>query len=59
VIPTYPRFDSYSKRLVVKNIYPDVDYDGGFGMRGNKFVGSGNAQNPAKLLFKRNNALSF
>lgn len=54
--PTYPRFDSYSKRLVVRNIYPDVDYDGGFGMRGNKFVGYGNAQNPAKLLFKRNNA---
>jgi hypothetical protein len=54
--PTYPRFDSYSKRLVVKNIYPDVDYDGGFGMRGNKFVGSGNATNPARLLFKRNNA---
>ncbi len=54
--PTYPRFDSYSKRLIVKNIYPDVDYDGGFGMRGNKFVGSGNAQNPARLLFKRNNS---
>lgn len=53
--PTYPRFDSYSKRLVVRNIYPDVDYDGGFGMRGNKFVGSGNAQNPAKLIYKRNN----
>ncbi len=64
--PSYPRFDSYSKRLVVKNIYPDVDYDGGFGMRGNKFVGSGNSKNPAKLIFKRNNvrflevsALSF
>ena len=54
--PTYPRFDSYSKRLIVKNIYPDVDYDGGFGMRGNKFVGSGSAKSPAKLLFKRNNA---
>ncbi len=53
--PTYPRFDSYSKRLVVRNIYPDVDYDGGFGMRGNKFVGSGSAQSPAKLIFKRNN----
>lgn len=53
--PTYPRFDSYSKRLVVKDIYPDVDYDGGFGMRGNKFVGAGNAQNPAKLIFRRNN----
>ena len=51
--PTYPRFDSYSKRLVVKNIYPDVDYDGGFGMRGNKFVGSGSATNPAKIVFNR------
>lgn len=51
--PTYPRFDSYSKRLLVKNIYPDVDYDGGFGMRGPKFVGSGNASNPAKIIFRR------
>jgi hypothetical protein len=53
--PTFPRFDSYSKRLVVKNIYPDVDYDGGFGMRGNKFVGSGSAASPAKIVFRRNN----
>ncbi|MBA3662660.1 MAG: hypothetical protein H0W61_00430, partial [Bacteroidetes bacterium] len=52
---TYPRFDSYSKRLVVKNIYPDVDYDGGFGMRGSKFVGSGSNANPARIIFKRNN----
>jgi len=51
--PTYPRFDSYSKRLLVKNIYPDVDYDGGFGMRGPKFVGSGSASNPAKIIFRR------
>lgn len=53
---TYPRFDSYSKRLIVKNIYPDVDYDGGFGMRGAKFVGSGSSANPARIIFKRNNA---
>jgi hypothetical protein len=51
---TYPRFDSYSKRLVVKNIYPHVDYDGGFGMRGPKFVGSGTNSNPARIIFKRN-----
>lgn len=55
VEPTYPRFDSYSKRLLVKNIYPEIDFDGGFGMRGNKFVGSGNAQNPAKIIFKKDN----
>jgi len=53
---TYPRFDSYSKRLLVKNIYPDVDYDGGFGMRGAKFVGSGSSTNPARIIFRRNNA---
>lgn len=52
---TYPRFDSYSKRLVVKDIYPDVDYDGGFGMRGPKFVGSGSQANPARIIFKRDN----
>lgn len=50
---TYPRFDSYSKRLIVKNIYPDVDYDGGFGMRGSKFVGSGSGSNPARIIFNR------
>jgi len=52
---TYPRFDSYSKRLLIKDIYPGVDYDGGFGMRGNKFVGSGSATSPARMIFKRNN----
>lgn len=52
---SYPRFDSYSKRLLVKDIYPDVDYDGGFGMRGSKFIGSGNGANMARIIFKNNN----
>ncbi|MDI1355985.1 MAG: hypothetical protein PSX36_13775 [bacterium] len=52
---SYPRFDSYGKRLLVKNIYPDVDYEGGFGMRGSKFIGSGSPSNPAKIIFKSNN----
>lgn len=51
---TYPRFDSYSKRLIVKNIYPDVDYDGGFGMKGPKFVGTGSGSNLARIIFKNN-----
>lgn len=50
--PSYPRFDSYSKRLVVKDIYPDVDFDGGFGMRAAKFIGSGSPSNPARIIFK-------
>lgn len=52
---TYPRFDSYSKRLIVRDIYPDVDYDGGFGMKGAKFVGTGSGANLARIIFKNNN----
>lgn len=55
---SYPRFESYSKRLLVKDIYPDVDYDGGFGMRGAKFIGSGNGSNMARIIFK-NNGIKF
>jgi hypothetical protein len=51
---TYPRFDTYTKRILVKNVLKDVDYEGGFSMRGAKFVGSGDAKNPAKILFRRN-----
>lgn len=50
---SYPRFDSYSKRMQIPNITKDVDYDGGFLQRGPKFLGSGNKDEDAKLLFKR------
>ncbi len=50
---SYPRFDSYSKRMQIPNIAQDVDYDGGFSMRGNKFLGSGNKEKDALLIFKR------
>ncbi|MEO8760672.1 MAG: hypothetical protein ABI388_05670 [Bacteroidia bacterium] len=52
---TYPRFDTYTKRLEIKSVIKDVLYDGGFSMRGAQFVGSGDANNPARVVFKRNN----
>jgi len=54
---TYPKFDSYNKRLVIQNISPAVDYDGGFSMVGSKFIGSGNEENDAYLLFHRNDTI--
>lgn len=51
---TYPRFDSYNKRLIIKNIAPAVDYDGGFSMQGSKFIGSGDEESDAYLIFYRN-----
>jgi hypothetical protein len=53
--PTYPRFDSYAKRLEIKSVIKDVFYEGGFSMRGAQFVGSGDIKNPARVIFKRNN----
>lgn len=50
---TYPRFDSYFKRLQIKNIVPGVDYDGGFTMAGNRLAGSGTAENLAVLTIQR------
>jgi hypothetical protein len=52
---TYPRFTSYGKRFTIPNLTPDVTYNGGFAMRGRRFVGSGTKDEPAQLIFKRNN----
>jgi len=53
---SYPRFDSYNKRIVIKNIAEGVDYDGGFSMKGAKFIGSGNEEADAYLIFYREKA---
>lgn len=52
---TYPRFDSYYKRLKIQNIVKNVDYEGGFTMAGNKLAGSGTVEEPALLTFYREN----
>ncbi|MGP8217275.1 MAG: hypothetical protein ACLQQ4_17035 [Bacteroidia bacterium] len=56
---TYPRFVSYGKRFAIPNLTPDVTYNGGFSMRGRRFVGSGTTAEPAQLIFKRNNKPFF
>lgn len=50
----YPQFLSYEKRLKIKNIKENVDYDGGFSMQGASFVGMGTPKDPAKILIYRN-----
>jgi len=50
---TYPRFISYGKRFEIPNLTTDVTYNGGFSMRGRRFLGSGTVAEPAQLIFKR------
>lgn len=50
---TYPRFKSYDKRVRLNNYFENVDFEGGIEMKGARFVGAGDADNPAFLIFKR------
>jgi len=53
----YPQFLSYEKRLRIKNIKENVDYDGGFSMQGASFVGMGTPADPARILIYRNSQI--
>ena len=58
VIPekaSYPRFDSYNKRLKIYDIAEGVDFDGGFSQQGGKFVAKGDEFQDTYLVFKRDN----
>ena len=56
---SYPRFDSYSKRIQIKNIAENVDYEGGFSMQGAKFIGKGDSEQDAYLYFYRDKKLQI
>ncbi len=48
---TFPRFASYRKDLVVKNIVKGANYSGGFSMLGSRFYGSGTPEKKANIQF--------
>lgn len=47
----YPEFTSYRQQFIIKDIYQDVDYEGGLSMQGAKMVGSGGEEGDARLFF--------
>lgn len=49
----YPRFYSYSKDEKVLNIMDGIDYFGGFLIEGDKLIGKGDEQTPARVIVKR------
>ena len=52
---SYPLFESYQKRLIIKDISEGVDYDGGFSMKGSRLLGTGSLEEPARLVIYRDN----
>ncbi len=51
---SFPNFISYDRKLVVKEIRPQMDYTGGFVMEGNRVSGQGTEKEPANLTIYRN-----
>lgn len=49
----YPQFLSYEKRLTIKDLRQDMDYNGAFSMKGASFVGIGTSREPARLIVRR------
>ncbi len=49
----YPEFYSYQKRFHIEDIYPDINYDGGFSMKGANLLGSGDQNNDAYLYIQK------
>ncbi|MBX7094462.1 MAG: hypothetical protein K1X56_07070 [Flavobacteriales bacterium] len=56
-LAVYPQFQSYSKRLFIKNIFPNIDYEGGFMMHGASLKAFGTADELAKINIYRNNKI--
>ena len=50
----FPKFTSYSKNVELKEIFPNIDYRGGYKMAGKEFIADGGKYAEAKIVFKRN-----
>lgn len=53
----YPKFETTDERREVKQIFKDMDYQGGFAQDGAKMRGSGTGDNPAELTIYRNDTV--
>jgi hypothetical protein len=50
---THPMFETYTNTLEIKNLYRNVDYLGGFSMKGTRVTGAGSGNQNAALYIKR------
>jgi len=56
---SFPVFESYKKRLTIKGIYPDIDFEGGLLISGATMKGTGNEAEPANLKYYKNDTLKM
>jgi hypothetical protein len=52
---SYPRFTSFDKLLKIKEIFKNIDYEGGFAMYGAKLIGIGDKETDANIFIRKDN----
>jgi hypothetical protein len=53
----YPRFETYTKKFFIENLYKGVNYEGGIALEGATVKGTGENYLPAKITLYRNDTL--
>jgi hypothetical protein len=53
----YPKFVSEGERFMLKNIFNNIDFEGGITISGSRILGSGTVEQPAELSVYRENKL--
>ena len=50
---SYPLFESFEQRLLIRDIAENMDYEGGFSMKGRRLIGTGTSEQLAKITVYR------
>ena len=56
---TYPVFTSFTEKFVIRDLYPNIDFEGGLSMEGATVKGTGDEYNPAKMNLYRQDTLKM
>jgi hypothetical protein len=56
---TYPRFETYAQKFEIENLFEGIDYEGGFSMKGQRFIGSGVSNHKAKITVTKNDSIQL
>jgi hypothetical protein len=56
---SYPRFNTYTKKFELSGVLEGIDYEGGFTMKGQRFIGTGVKNEKAKITIAKSDTIKL
>ncbi|MGM0624506.1 MAG: hypothetical protein ACQES0_01360 [Bacteroidota bacterium] len=56
---SYPRFKTYTKRFEMEGVLEGIDYEGGFTMKGERFIGTGVKDQKARISIAKSDSIKL